>query len=165
MAKLLRVALLGDKDPNDNEPMVEMQGPLAEVFRKALNVAYANPDPITNKPVLESQAQDAQIAKMVADALQIEEDRGLQPITVYGVSRTDATGEDLVAVAQNIAPDNQDGIFVLVTDMTQPGPNGEVGGGGESAISLAMESMVQALGGHVVHSLEELKTLCKKGFA
>lgn len=164
----IRVALAGDApEQSEDEPTVVMNGPLAEIFRKALNIQYANPDPITGQPVMESQAQDAQIAKLVANALLLSEERDLAPLTIYGVSRQDATREDLVEVAQTIAPDNQEEIFVLVTDMTQPGPNGEVGGGSEqySPVTMAMEAMVKASGGYVVHSLEELKVLCKAGFS
>ena len=165
----LRVALAGEnaqQPENEEEASVVMQGPLAEIYRKALNVAYANNDPITGQPTMESQAQDAQIAQLLADALLKEEERDLAPLTVYGVSRVDATMDDLQEVAQQAIGQNEDEIFILVSDYTQPGPNGEVGGGEEQylPIAVAMESMVKGLGGHVVHSLEDLKTLCQKGF-
>jgi hypothetical protein len=168
MALSLRVALAGEnpQQAENEEPTVVMTGPLAEIFRKALNVAYANDDPVTGQPTLESQAQDAQIAQLLREALLKEEERDLAPLTVYGVSRVDATMDNLQEVAQQAIGRPSDEIFVLVSDYTQPGPNGESGGGSEEylPIAVAMESMVKGLGGHVVHSLEDLKTLCKAGF-
>jgi hypothetical protein len=163
---MLRIALLGEnaQEPSD-ETSIVMQGPLAEIYRKALNVAYANEDPLSGKPSMESQAQDQQYADLIANALLREEETHLGPLTVYGVSRVDATPDDLVEVAQTATGVEAPESFILVSDYTQPGPNGEVGAGGEMLypVSAAMESMVLALGGHVVHSLEELKTLCIKG--
>lgn len=169
MSISLRVALAGEdaQQPKEEEKSIVMQGPLAEIYRKALNVAYANEDPVTGQPTMESQAQDAQYAKLLSEALMREEERGLAPLTIYGVSRVDATMDNLQEVAQNAIGRTSEEIFVLVSDYTQSGPNGEVGESAEEYIpvAVAMESMVRAVGGHVVHSLEELKTLCQAGFS
>lgn len=164
----LRVALLGAdaQEQPEEETSIVMQGPLAEIYRKALNVAYANDDPVSGKPALETQAQDAEYARIIADALFNEVEMHLGPLTVYGVSKNQPSEDDVVKVAAATVEGGPDAErFILVTDATQPGPNGDAGGVEEryELLTNAMESMVLATGGHVVHSLEELKSLVSSG--
>lgn len=165
----LRVALLGadaQEQPDEDKTSIVMQGPLAEIYRKALNIAYANEDPVSGKPALETQAQDAEYARIIANTLMKEEETHMGPLTVYGVSKQSPTAEDVTAVAAQTIEGGPDADrFILVSDATQPGPNGVVGETTErfEHLTNAMESMVLATGGHVVHSLEELGQLIKSG--
>lgn len=160
MARLsLRTALEGDA-PETPVDAVVMTGPLAEIYRNALDIAYAKPDPITGEPKVatESQAIDAMIAKQLADAItKSQDDSPGKQFTVYGVSKVSATDEDVVAVAKQLSQSENPDEFILVVDSTVPGPNGETGGTREYLESVAtMESMVHAYGGRVRRSLEEI---------
>lgn len=164
----LRVALLGEtaQEQPDDATSIVMQGPLAEIYRKALNIEYAKDDPLTGKPALETQAQDAEYAKIIADTLLKEEETHLGPLTVYGVAKASPTPDDVQNVTQATMAGGEDSDrFILVTDVTEPGSNGDTGAFTEryEYLSNAMESMVLGAGGHVVHSLEELRGLLKSG--
>lgn len=148
----------GDANGDGQPDSVVMTGPLAEVYRNALNIAYAKPDPITGKPAVatESQAIDAMVARAVAEAV-AKNTEGPDNLTIYGVSKVEANDEDVVAVAKQLATSEKPDEFVLVVDATVPGANGAVGGESQYMDSVAtLESLVKQYGGKVFASLEEL---------
>lgn len=161
MATMLRLAL-ENEEAGDEEKTVVMQGPLADVYKKALDIAYAKPDPVTGEPAIatESQAIDAMVAKALAEAISKQQE-GDTPrrLTVYGVSKIKVGQSDIVNVAKTFADENTnpDDFFVVI-DATTPSVNGSVGGETQEYIEYGpvLESMVLKMGGKLFHSLEEL---------
>lgn len=166
ITRMLRRAMEDRDDAADSEKTVVMKGPLAEIFTKALNVAYAKPDPVTGEVKMESQEQDAKVlqakmsamAALVVDKPPEESTTNAGGVTLYGVPRDQISDDDIVAVTQDLAntrPEN--GRFILIVDGTKGGTadtdlisNPEM-----VRMESAMESLVKAHGGRVFHSLEE----------
>lgn len=165
MMKLLRRALEDANSSDDNEQTIVMKGPLADVYTKALDVAYAKDNPDAQQPepeavaAMESQQMDVAIMQKLQAALAA----GSAPPTdnfqtVYGVSRDELNDDVVVDVTSELAEQPENSEFVLVVDATTPGANGE----GASApverleeISAALECMVMAHGGKVYSSLKD----------
>lgn len=167
MARLLRKALENsDSSPDPaTQASIIMKGPLADVYSKALQVAFdkenpAIPEDDTVKAVLESQQIDVAIMEKMAKLMGANEPPPTDNFqTVYGVSKDGITDEVIVdvtneLVSQATATGNRDRSddFVLIVDATLPG--GEVAEKFEP-LATALETMVQAHGGKVYHSLSE----------
>ncbi|MNU19638.1 hypothetical protein D3C71_78700 [compost metagenome] len=90
---LFRLALEdGETQPADQKEIV-MQGPLAEVYAKALDVVYAKPDALTDETVFggdKNQDANEPTANSTEAAADKAHDAG-------GVAATDQTGTDIVA--------------------------------------------------------------------
>lgn len=172
------------------QPTIVMTGPLAEIYRKALDVAYAKQDTITGKPTVgqaegvtseervaepteedalatESQANDAlmlQHLSRLTGADEVEEDGSPSAmITVYGVSDGEVNDTTVVDVTGHLAQKTPDRDFILILDATQR-PAG-TGVGEERLIQLgqALETVCEAHGVLVLNSLQELAEHMKKG--
>lgn len=166
ITRMLRRAMEDRDDAADSEKTVVMKGPLAEVFTKALNIAYAKPDPVTDDVKMESQEQDASVlqSKMKAMAALVinkpptEAMTNAGGVTLYGVANGEATDDDIVAITQDLAntrPEN--GRFILIVDGSQGSTSDTDLKSNPEMVRMesAMESMVKAHGGRVFHSLEE----------
>lgn len=160
--RMLQRALEGMDDSQDDtmNQTVVMKGPLAEVMTKALNVAYAKPDPVTGEPAMESQAQEVTlIQQMINQAAGNEPmDHGLK---IYGVSQDDFNQQVLTEITTDMANEineEKPADYVVIVDGTRPGENSENAGvPQETVVKLesAMESITNALGGKFYRSLEE----------
>ncbi|WP_144106686.1 hypothetical protein [Paraburkholderia sp. BCC1886] len=174
MPSLLKVALEGDSaepfastssDATDKD-MVELKGPLADVFTQVLAKEYARADPAaapaTEGVATESQANDALAVSELMDNIQLANDTtpaGDGALTVYGVAAADVKPEHIVEVSQDLANRDADDMedFILVMDATQPSVNSPESSNAEprfEKLGEALESLVDAYGGHVFHSLE-----------
>lgn len=190
--RLLRQAL---EDYEGNTPTgsntqqeVVMQGPLSEIYTKALGALYAKTDPLEEpslslkqvevKPSLESQANDA---LMVGEIMRnmMRNDTVPEPnagTTIYGVSEAEITDGTIAEVATSLSaiekPDEQ---FVLVIDGTDLAnvPDGSQGmterfvsqRDAETSAEkrLVLESLVKTYRGNVTTNLKDaLKALAKK---
>lgn len=159
--RMLQRALEGMDDAQDpmNQTVV-MKGPLAEVMTKALNVAYAKPDPVTGEAAMESQAQEVTlIQQMISQANGGETpDQGLK---IWGVSKDDFNQEVLTEITADMAAEvneEKPSDYVVIVDGTRPGENSESAGVPEETVvklESAMESITTALGGKFYRSLEE----------
>lgn len=172
---LLRRALSSDgmvEDPQEEQPAIELKGPLGEVYTKALNIAFAKPDEATGRPVLESQANDALMqSNLVKIATQLDTfDQSNPNTTIYGVSKSEVAQDDVVEVAKQLAStETKPEDFILVVDATKMASNPEdLNSLDEYVVDTivdpqiegtefapVLESMVIAYGGKVVYSLEE----------
>lgn len=156
-------------------PTIVMKGPLAEIYRKALDVALAKKDSTTAEATVgqeegiatESQANDAIMAAHAARQLQDEDEDedGDQPLpapavmTVYGVSSQDITDEVVVDVTAQLAKRSQDREFLLYIDATEPSVNSPVVSAPQERMRVlesALESMVLASGGYAYRDFQKL---------
>lgn len=141
-----------------DEKTIVMKGPLAEVFTRALDIAYAKPDPITGE-AMESQQMDVAMMQKLAAALNTNDAPPTNNFqTVYGVSRDAVTPQTIVDLTQEITHGSDDrGDFYLIIDGTQPGDNGNASSTPVDTVRMisAMECLVEAHGGKVFTSLEE----------
>ena len=90
--KLFRLALEDGETKPAAQKEVVMQGPLAEVYAKALDVVYAKPDVVTEETVFggdKNQAQDS-TADQKQDAAEAAHDAG-------GVKADDTSGTEVIA--------------------------------------------------------------------
>ncbi|SAK59460.1 hypothetical protein AWB81_01849 [Caballeronia arationis] len=169
---LLKAALEGEfvgqqetpaQGASDKE-MLELKGPLSEVFSQALAQAYARPtsnDPPEGGVATESQANDAlAIAQLVND---VEMAGAATPsdgnsTVVYGVAASDVKPENIVEVSKDLADrDLDEAEFVLVMDATNPSVNGDDSGVPTERIEYlgkALEALAEAYGVKVYPSLE-----------
>lgn len=181
---LYRMALEGDKSAeaaaseSTKQPSIVMTGPLAEIYRKALDVAYAKKDTITGEDTVgqedgvtavdavatESQANDAltlahmrHMLAVTADAEETEENGEPSALlTVYGVSDGEVSEDIVVDLTRHLAGKPNDRDFVLILDSSQM-ENGNANSGVEEKfvrLGQALESMVLAHKGHVYRSLQ-----------
>jgi hypothetical protein len=180
MTSLLKAALEGEivemldtqsPKPVEDKDIMELKGPLSEVFSKALAKAYARNDPLTDKSgqdatpgdqtALESQANDAlAIAQLVND---VQMSNAATPadgnaLTVYGVAANDVKPENIVEVSQDLAGRDLDASdFILVMDATNPSVNGTDSGTPDERVEFygkALEGLAEAYGVKVYPSLE-----------
>lgn len=169
--KHLRLAL--EEENQQEDKTIVMKGPLAEVYTKALDVAYAKPDTVTNEVALESmttlgfkvsletQQMDMNTVHKLVEMLSPDEEEGSDEMTVYGVGKDDITPEIVVEIGQELADakkDNNTNDFILVVD----GASTPDGSTEQRYIDLpaALESMVTNFGGRVFHNLADFaKTL------
>lgn len=175
MSRLLRLALENTAPEADGKPTIVMQGPLAEVFRKALDIAYAKKDTITGEPVVGQQdniateAQRLAAESMANDALmlshmsRVQDAEPAQPgsanepvMNVYGVSLGKINDDTVVDVTRRLAKLPAGREFFLVVDGTGAGPDSEVVNAGELKF-MALEQVVKAHGGKTFKSLKELR--------
>jgi len=162
--KMLRRAL-EDANPSDAEPSIELKGALSDVFRQALDVAYAKADPNAEEPApeavaaMESQQMDVAVMQKLAASLAANQESPTENVqTVYGVSRTDLNDDVVVDVTQELASQSENDDFVLVIDGVAPGANGDQATAPVEdfvRISAALECMVNAHGGKVFYSLKD----------
>jgi hypothetical protein len=166
---LLKAALEGELVAQQEAPaqgasdkeMLELKGPLSEVFSAALQKAYARPtsaDAPQSEVATESQANDAlAIAQLVND---VELSNAATPsdgnaTTVYGVAANDVKPEDIVEVSQDLS-DGADN-FAIVIDATQPSVNGSDSSVPTERVQYfasALEALAEAYGVKVYPSLE-----------
>lgn len=159
---MLRAALEQNTETTNSEKTIIMKGPLADIYTKALDVAYAKEDPtesLSADPALESAAIDVMLAKELAKSLAPSSAAPTDNFqTVFGVSKDDVGSETIVNVANELTEQNDGGEFILIIDGTAPGANGE--GSGESAerleyLSNALECLVSSFGGRTFTGLAE----------
>lgn len=155
MSQLLNLALEDDESHKRDQQIV-FNGPLADVFTKALQQAYpqgqvAEPEPGATEPaaaapaapeggeqalavVLESQqmahAAVTTLAKMLANPQMSGQ---AQTTNVFGVSRNDLSAGVVVDVAKHVsgaqdAPKPGQGDWVVIVDATMPGSSGQGSG-------------------------------------
>lgn len=135
--------------PEAAQPVIEMRGPLAEVFRKALDVAYAKKDTVTGEDTVgqeegktavpagekvegavvatESQANDALLLAHMhsllvehgADAGDEEDGSPSAVLTVYGVSEGDLSQDTVVDITKELANKAPERDFVMILDSSQ----------------------------------------------
>lgn len=163
---LLRRAMENsDVSPNpDEQAAIIMNGPLADVYSKALQVVYDNENPLIKADedtaplvaTLESQQIDATIMQSLAKLLNPTDATPTDNYqTVFGVSKDDVNQETLVDVSQALvqqAVDNggaDNNHFILIVDDT--GSREE----STSELQSALEAMVERCNGKVYHSLSE----------
>jgi hypothetical protein len=166
---LLKAALEGELVGQQENPapqasekeMLELKGPLSEVFSQALQKAYARPtssDAPESGVATESQANDAlAIAQLVND---MEMANAATPsdgnsTTVYGVAANDVKPEDIVEVSQDLAEGADN--FAIVMDATQPSVNGSDSSAPSERVEYfakALEALAEAYGVKVFPSLE-----------
>jgi hypothetical protein len=79
----------GESTPADQKEIV-MQGPLAEIYAKALDVVYAKPDTVTNEIVLGGDQSTETSAEQKQDGAEDAAATG-------GVQATDQTGSEIIA--------------------------------------------------------------------
>jgi hypothetical protein len=110
--------------------------------------------------VLESQAIDAAVAQSLAESVTTEEPaEGTSYETLYAIDQTQVSPEDVKDVTAILADaDKPENVTVLIDNVVPEGmieesQQAEVAAAKE--LSVAMESMVTALGGKVVHSFKE----------
>lgn len=177
MSRLLRLALEDAAPEVDGKPTIVMQGPLCEVFRKALDIAYAKKDTLTGEPVIgqqdniatESAALQLAAETMANDALMLahlsriqdaepeEQSSPNEPVlNVYGVSLGKISDDTVVDVTKRLAklPPGRD--FFLVVDATGAGPDSEVANAGEIKF-MALEQMVKSHGGKTFKDFKQLR--------
>ena len=155
---MLRRALESADETSSDEKSVVMKGPLAEVYTKALDIAYAKEAPTdSDEPVLESQAQDATLMQELARQLQSgDENTDEDYMTVYGVSKDAVSDKDIVDVTNDIASQERPADYVLILDVAEQG-NGQDNTSNMKMVNLneALESIVTSYGGKVYSSLKQ----------
>lgn len=161
MSRVFARALESHDPANDTgtekKDTIVMKGPLSEVYTQALNAVYAKPEGSPDGVAVESQANDALMMQALASDFNNppSEEESAGTTTVYGVSGSAPTNDDLIDISKEFEGDNK---LVLIVDGVQPGPNS-----GDDSIPVeraellgeALESFVKANGGQVFHSLEE----------
>lgn len=176
--RFINFALESDKPAEDPKTVV-MQGPLAEIYRKALDVAYAKKDSVTGEATVgqadgiatESQANDAMMLSHLRDMLgnhdqalsanEREEDGEPSAVlTIYGVSDAQVEDQDVVNVTQQLARCSGQDDFVLILDATSRNDGNTNTSGRERLV--ALEAMTQAHGRRVYRSLEQLASAMKR---
>jgi hypothetical protein len=169
--KLLRRALEDNESSGQDgaEQTIVMKGPLAEVYTNALNVAYAK-----DNPNAETQPTEEQVAAMESQQMDVEvmqklyaavADNNAPPTnnfqTVYGVSRDEVSEDVVVDVTKELAQlsaQQDEAEFILIVDATQPSTNGEQHSNPVERVEqlgAALETIVEAHGGRVFHSLKD----------
>jgi hypothetical protein len=168
-----------DNNVSDASKMIVMKGPLAEIYKNALDVLYAK-DPATGerihddegKPVLtepskecqtisiETEAIDVMLARQLARSMSAQNVKPTDSFqTVYGVSKDAVTDETMVEVTNELAAQPETSSdFVLIVDGTQPssiGDNTSVPQEKMVQMQNALECVVEAYRGKVYHSLKE----------
>lgn len=118
MASFMRNALNGVDAPNDTK--IIMAGPLSEQFTKALNIAFAKNDEITDEPQTErsldvkNEVLEKKLRAVSQESQQLEDDlqrkvlatgvlktnKPENTLTVYSVDAGDVRDEDIVAFAK-----------------------------------------------------------------
>lgn len=190
--KLLRQALAVESAQSQpaaapaDSAQIQMKGPLADIYSQALAVAYAKdqgkqedlaaaaeaPDHKAVTAVLESQQMDVTLMQELAKLVDPSNGQANPAAAdvVYAVSDQGVSEDDVVEVARGLvqAPPGErgQGDFILIVDGTVPGPNGESAGSEPQEkmqqLGAALESMVQAFGKRVYHSLGEYLSARKK---
>ncbi len=87
---LFRLALEDSETQTPAQKEVVMQGPLAEIYAKALDVAYAKPDTVTEEVVFGGDKNQESSAEQKQDAAEEAHDAG-------GVKADDQTGTEVIA--------------------------------------------------------------------
>jgi hypothetical protein len=166
MMKMLRRALedANASDQTGAEQTIVMKGPLAEVYGRALDVAYAKNDPNADEPApediaaMESQQMDvAELQKLASSIAAADAAPTNNFQTVYGVARDDLNEDVIVDVTTQLADQPDQSEFVLVIDATNPGANGDASSAPQERLeelSSALECMVMAHKGKVFTSLK-----------
>lgn len=143
---------------NPAEKTILMKGPLAEVFTRALDIAYAKTDPESGE-ALESQQMDVAMMQKLASSMvngEVPPTNNFQ--TVYGVSRDAVDQGTVVDITQELgARQNDRGDFFLIIDGTQPGDNSDVSSTPVETMRMisALECLMESHGGKVYSSLQE----------
>jgi hypothetical protein len=162
MKSMLAQALEGEavvQAVSPDEQTIMMKGPLAEIYTRALDIAYAKPDPLTGESVMESQQMDVAMLQKLATSLS-----GVAPMptnnfqTVYGVSRDAVDKTVVVNITKEITnPENVGRDFFLIIDGTQPGANSDVSSAPVETMRMidALECLVESHGGKVFTSLQQ----------
>jgi hypothetical protein len=108
------------------EPTIVMNGPLSEIFSRALNVAYAKTDPVTGEAiadgaVLESQAND-QIDEAAGEKLQAPKPPTFSDIILVDSNAADAPTSTGGAAYYDSTPlaANKGDVIQLVEQLTKP---------------------------------------------
>lgn len=129
------------------QPSIEMKGPLSEIYRKALDIAFAKKDTVSGEATVgqaddtsavpagektelalatESQANDAltlaHMRSLMADTSSGETEEDGEPsalLTVYGVSDGELSEDTVVDLTKELAAKPAERDFVLILDSTQ----------------------------------------------
>jgi len=180
--RLMRLVLEGINDPETlRDKTVVMDGPLGEVFTKALAVAYAK-TPLDQNPnageaivAVESQVNDSIMQEAVIRTLSKSDvtDTNKPGTTIYGVCKEKVGPQDIINVATKISALQEntqrdfDEQYILVIDATKPQQDtGEthteivdLNKAEQNNVATALETMAIAFGVKVTHSLEEALSL------
>ena len=176
MSRLMRMAF--EEESQAETPTIVMQGPLADVYRQALDTALAKTDPTSLTPeqlestpgvATESMANDFFLAQHLASQKGEDPDEGSHKsapqalaegnTTIYGVSAATADDQTVVDLTRALAQHKPERDFFLVIDATQPGPNSEVVNPGQEVykdLTATLEGMTRAHGGKTFKNLGEL---------
>jgi hypothetical protein len=151
-------------DPNSTEPKAEVDTtnlqPAAGETQETVEAAIVSE---VGNIVLESQAIDAAVASSLANSIADEapqDNAGYE--TLYAIDETQVTPDSVKDVTQILAEaDKPENVTVLIDDVVpdevldSESPT-VISNSGELAV--ALESMVTALGGNVVHSFKDYVT-------
>jgi hypothetical protein len=189
MGNLLRQALASEDyeaSPNPAEQAsIIMKGPLAEVYTKALAIAYSKDQPLEQEekkeaqdvlpepdeqvnavveslPAMESLQMDSVLMKNMAKLVNpANGDAQAPPASmVYTVSKRGVDEPTVIEVANELSavPDDRRGDYILIIDATTPSANGQQSSAPEermARLGATLESLVESFGGRVYHSLGE----------
>lgn len=150
------------------EVVVEMTGPLSEVYSNAL-AAVLNKN--TEEIALETQAIDATITSAFVELLG-RDDEVKPNVEIFGVSPTAATAEDVKEITTKVAnADKENESLIIVLDGSNPLESPQ-----ETLVNICEESIkgnrfgaaIEALAVSndvpVMYSIHELKSYLKKRF-
>lgn len=183
MSRIFRACLEDETSssvPNE-EAGVIMNGPLADVYAQALDIALAKDGAtaegasqqvqavlesfkVVNQPGLglETAQMDSALMQSMANIVSTagaDSAEASNATAVYAVAPGQVDEETVVQVTQAAADAyTKEGEFVLIVDATQPGGNSEGAGVPVERIEqlgAALEGLVTAMGGKVYHSLKE----------
>lgn len=136
MSSFIRAALRSNADDNTT---IIMDGPLSEVFTKALNLAYAKKDPVTGEPMDGATPQnknaetDKQIRAITQESQQLDEHAMAGAISVnkelnavpsnevrvYAVDEDEVQNEDIVRFARMAVAVKVPSSLVLIAQKAQ----------------------------------------------
>lgn len=153
MFNLLQLSLESDDPTVITGDTIKLQGPLADTYTEALNIALSKEQPlqatdtISQESFSSQQGHLASLAPMLSE--EIEDESDTSRIMVYAVNASGATHEDVKQISTMLAngeeePNTQ---VVIITDTSlQSVKEGVPDAGSTNVLLPAIESLVEAYG-------------------
>lgn len=147
------------------ETTIALDGPLSNVYFKALNIAYAKPDPVTGVLSTESQQMDyymaAEAQKKISETeVAVKTEDVVSPNTNNVRLKASVTKDEIIPIVKELVMPSSPGDYCIVFDTMAPTPYSPMGSSND--VKAVYMDKVQPISLEDIESVTILVTMKKR---